>query len=483
MVDEELFFARRLGYGLKHGESIGSNVRDWAIGQITNIPELSFYGEDGTNIQKLLPTYAKPIIDYGEATHMMGVYWDKERILLQSQAKADREEWIRQMDYEMHRPRAVYPQWREALARSLTAVNGPSPVFERFWAFWVNHFAVNAEDVTKLLYGPHTRTIRSHMTGKFQDMLQDAILQPAMVYYLDNFLSAGPNSSLGRSGDTINENLARELLELHTMSPAGGYTQDDVLETAYALSGWGFYSGKSDEEPKKNKKTPFGRMFDLRRHEPGTRRILGKTYGKANKGKDQAPELMADLAVHPATAHFLAFKLARHFIADEPPEDSVTRIQEAWLGSGGDLVTVHTAVIDEVLTKALGTVKFSTPIQWLHHLHRTSGIPVPRASPYQGDYWISVLLEELGQGFDIPLQPNGYSDLEADWISKQLLERRVRYAGVTAFKAKPAMHEYLMDYAVRLTGEKSELVVAMQGSGVPMAATTILLSSPQFMRI
>ncbi len=407
--DEELFFARRLGYGLRKGETTGGPVRDWAIKQISEVPSLDFYGPDGKSIRSQLPDYAEPVPDYEEATRLVGVYFNKEHEMELLVGKMpDRERDQKQFE-EVDKPMKWYPEWRNALLRSLTAVNGPSPVFERFWAFWVNHFAVKAEQMSALWYGPHTRLIRSHMTGKFADMLRDAELQPAMLFYLDNFLSTGPHSpsALNKSGETINENLARELFELHTMSPEGGYTQADVIQAAYALTGWSIYMGKFDET--KRKGVPFGTYWDFDRHEPGPRTILGKKYGTSNRGRDQAPQLIADLAVHPATAQFLSWKLVRHFVADDPPADSVARVRDAWIQSGGDLKTIHTAVIDEVIAKAPDNEKFATPENWLHQVHRTAGIPIPLGLPKSNaEYTINLLCEELGQGYAAAPQPNGF---------------------------------------------------------------------------
>ena len=479
--DEELFFARRLGYGLRKGETIGGPVRDWAVKQISEAPPLDFYGPDGKSIRSRLPDYAEPVPGYEEATRLVGFYFNKEHEMELLVGKMPERERDQKQFEEVDKPMKWYPEWREALLRSLTAVNGPSPVFERFWAFWVNHFAVKAEQLSTHWYGPHTRLIRSHMTGKFADMLRDAELQPAMLFYLDNFLSSGPHSPAAKDGETINENLARELFELHTMSPAGGYSQTDVIEASFALSGWGFYAAKFDQ-PKL--KIPTGAWYDTYRHEPGTRKILGKVYGKANKGQDQAPELIADLAVHPATAQFISWKLIRHFVADEPPEDSVARVRDAWVQSGGDLKTIHTAVIDEVIAKAPDNEKFATPENWLHQAHRTASIPVPIGLPQSGaEYTINQVCDELGQGYAAVLQPNGYSDLKSDWISKELLERRVRYAYRISANAPPENADYLREFAVRLAGKDSPLVAAVQGADPLRAVATVLLASPQFMRI
>ena len=485
-LDEELFFARRLGYGLKQGETIGGSVRDWAIKQISEVPPLDFYGPDGQSIRSTLPPYAEPVADYAEATRLVGIYFNKEHELEKLAGTMPDAQLNEKIYHEVDLPQKWYPEWRDALLRSLTIVNGPSPVFERFWLFWVNHFSVKSEQMTALWYGPHTRLIRSHMTGKFSEMLRDAILQPAMVYYLDNFVSIGPHSISRRAGTagTVNENLARELLELHTMSPAGGYTQQDVVQLSYALSGWQFFAAKFDDGGILKTPPPFGSFFFFDKHEPGNRSVLGKTYDGANKGKDQAPQIITDLAVNPATAEFISRKLLRHFLADDPPDDSVANVHDAWVQSGGDLPTIHAAVIDEVLTKGHEYEKFSTPEIWFHQLHRTASLPVPTFLPKNsGVYWINLLFDELGQGYGSALQPNGYSDLKADWISKELLERRARYANLAARRINEEALAYLGDFGVRLAGPDSDLVAAMKQADNPAIAATVLLASPQFMRI
>ncbi len=483
IADEELFFARRLGYGLRQGETVGPDVRAWAVGQIKDIPPLDFYGPDGRNLRDHFPDFAEPTLTFREACRLWGVAENKENELFQKVDKMPEDEWRHEMEQEVWLPRSDYPYWRDCLVRSLTAVHGPSPVFERFWTFWVNHFTVSATAFTKLFYGPHTRAIRDRMTGNVEDMLRGAVLNPAMLFYLDNFLSSGPHSEIAlHTSETINENLARELLELHTMSPEAGYTQDDVIQTAYALTGWGFFGGAHDQPEIPG--NPYGTYFEVKRHEPGKRTIMGKTYSDRNRGMNQAGELIRDLAMDERTARFVSWKLIRHFLADEPPEDSVNKVRDAWMDSGGDLVTIHTAVIDEVLAHAPDHPKFTTPENWLYQVHRTTGVKVPESRPWAGSYWINALCDELGQSYNECAQPNGWSDLKADWTSKELLERRVRYA----FKIGSQMFDesrqaFILETAGRLSGPDSDLVKAMKAADNRTDATVILLASPDFMRI
>ena len=479
--DDQLFFSRRLGFGLKRDETI-EDIREWAVSQISEVPLLDFYGPDGTSILSALPDFAVPWTTVKEASEAWGRLTAREDELIDKADSMDPDEWDRAMEEEVNLPRADYPAWRDCLVHSLSAVNGPSPVFERFWMFWVNHFTVGANGLSQPYFGPHTRLIRDNMTGKFADLLKNAILNPAMIYYLDNFLSSGPNSQTGLDGyETINENLARELLELHTVSPAGGYTQDDVVQTAYALTGWALTSGKKNKD-RALRKFEAGVVFDIRRHEPGSRTIMGKTYGKEKKGANQAPQLMADLAVHPATAHFIAWKLIRHFVADEPPAESVAHVRDVWLETGGDLVAVHTAVIDEVLARGREFQKFTTPEVWLLQMHRMIGAPIS-IDPGSREPSINFICEELGHGWDRCAQPNGWSDLGADWTSRELLERRLRYAYTAVNKSDRKSRQFILDCAKSMAGDDSPLskAVAIYSSAPDRAM--LLVTSPEFLRI
>ena len=153
-VDEELFFARRLGYGLGRGEGISSGVRDWAVSQVSKVVPLDFYGLDGRNIRSQFPDFAEPTADFPTAAKLWGQFNNREEELQAKIAKMNPADFQNAMEKEVYLPRSDYPYWRDALVQSLTATGGPSPVFERFWQFWVNHFSVNASDFVRLFYGP-----------------------------------------------------------------------------------------------------------------------------------------------------------------------------------------------------------------------------------------------------------------------------------------------------------------------------------------
>jgi uncharacterized protein (DUF1800 family) len=183
------------------------------------------------------------------------------------------------------------------------------------------------------------------------------------------------------------------------------------------------------------------------------------------------------------TAKHIAWKLARHFIADVPPPDSVERIRAAWVGSKGDLIAIHTAVIDEVIAKGPGNSKFTTPENWLLQSFRTTGVQPPLGRPAHGYAEIHWTFKELGQSYDECPQPNGWSDLRQDWISKEMLDRRIRYAYHLGQLIEGDVAAALADYSKRLAGKKSALAKKVAKAESAAFATAYLLTSPEFLRI
>src|SRR5438105_5861216 len=238
-------------------------------------------------------------------------------------------------------------------ARLDSALASDSPFVERLVHFWANHFAVSVDKLPVIgLAGLlEFEAVRPHVLGRFSDMLLAVEQHPAMLIYLDQAQSIGPNSRAGmfaamRGGKArgLNENLAREIMELHTLGVRTGYTQADVTEFARALTGWtvgGIGRGPAARMLGNAPADAF-QFADLL-HEPGDRTIMGKRYGQS--GEAQARAVLMDLAASPATAKHLATKLARHFAGDEPPPALVDRLSKAYVASGGDLPTVYRALI------------------------------------------------------------------------------------------------------------------------------------------
>jgi uncharacterized protein (DUF1800 family) len=318
----------------------------------------------------------------------------------------------------------------EVGARLAVAAATPAPFHERLVWFWSNHFTVSAEKALIFgLVGTFEReAIRPHVTGYFADMLLASSRHPAMIMYLDNHLSVRKGwqpRQVARSAafpppTGLNENLAREILELHTLGVNGGYTQADVTELARVLTGW-------TAHPIMN--VPGGGapgfLFDAARHEPGARQLLGKTY--AEDGVAQGEAVLRDLAAHPATATFVATKLARHFITDEPPPGAVARIARAFRDSGGHLPTVHGALLDCPEAWERPLAKLKSPIEYVVSCLRA--LPAARAASPQALYYT---LRAMGQRPYFAPSPQGWPDTAQAWAGADALWKRIEWAGILA---------------------------------------------------
>jgi uncharacterized protein (DUF1800 family) len=280
------------------------------------------------------------------------------------------------------------------------------PFVERLVAFWSNHLCVSgARPLVAPLAGSYERdVIRAHVLGRFEDMVLASARHPAMLIYLDNWQSIGPSSRRGRMVQRagvqrgLNENHARELLELHTLGVNGGYSQDDVLELARLLTGWTV--GGLDPRGAQRQDGALRFVFDPALHEPGTRTVLGERYGGGAREGERA---IRALCRHPATAQFVATKLVRHFIADDPPAAAVSHVARAFSESGGDLRVTAESLIDAPEAWSSTSRKFRTPQDWLVAVMRAFGTPAAADA-------LPPLLRQLRQPIWGPPSPQGYGD-------------------------------------------------------------------------
>jgi len=315
---------------------------------------------------------------------------------------------------------------RDIALRVKTAVVSDTPFIERLVHFWSNHFSVSAgKPGTQHQVGNHEfGAIRANVLGRFSDLLKGAVLHPAMLLYLDQFQSVGPNSPFQRRRRRtgrergLNENLAREILELHTLGVDGGYDQADVTEFARALTGWTI-SGPGRIE-RFAERQAGGASFVRFAHEPGVRRIMGRTY--AQQGPGQAIAILDDLAAHPATARHVATKLARHFAGDTPPASLVTRLERSFLETGGDLGGLTRTLIASPEAWTPEPVKYRAPFEWLVSVLRLTGVED------LADNRIAGALRELGQLPWRAPSPAGYDDLAESWAGPDALVRRAELA-------------------------------------------------------
>jgi uncharacterized protein (DUF1800 family) len=369
----------------------------------------------------------------------------------------------------------------QVAARYRVAVRTEESLRERLVHFWTNHFAVSADkpQVLGLVGTLENEAIRPNVAGRFVDLLTAVEMHPAMILYLDNQSSIGPDSQLAQRRARrapnaerklgINENLAREILELHTLGVDGGYTQQDVTTFARALTGWSIGTDRfpGDGEPGKF-------AFHDGAHEPGAKTILGTHYSQTGLAQPRA--VLADLAKHPATAQHIASKLARHFIADEPPRAAVDHIAKAFLRSGGDLPAVHRAVLEAPGAWVGTAVKFKTPHELVISTFRALDF-VP-AEPRQ----IAEPFELLGQRPYTPGSPAGWPDTATQWAGPDALLKRIEWAGTVA--ARVASREQPLSLGDRSLGtalnERTRVAIARAASA--QQGITLLFASPEFQR-
>ncbi|MDE2449152.1 MAG: DUF1800 domain-containing protein [Gammaproteobacteria bacterium] len=368
----------------------------------------------------------------------------------------------------------------EASARFQESVSTERPFVERLTHFWANHFAVSADkSVVPALAGSYEReAIRPYVLGNFNDMLLATERHPAMLLYLDNQMSMGPDSRAAqniarRNPDRktgINENLARETMELHTVGVDGGYTQTDVTVFSQVLTGWSV----AGTDGWRTGAQPGTFLFRVGMHEPGSKVVLGKRY--PDTGYDQGVAVLRDLASRPATARFIATKLARHFIADDPPAPAVQRIATAFSESGGDLPTVYRALIGSREAWEQPAAKYKTPSDFIVSAFRGLELPVRVDKAPIG------LFQLLGQRIWAPGSPAGWPDRSADWDGASELLKRIEWADAVAQRI--GSRRNAMQLAPQLLGS---VLSAATREGIARAesaaqAIVLLLASPEFMR-
>jgi uncharacterized protein (DUF1800 family) len=356
----------------------------------------------------------------------------------------------------------------EAGARTLTQIETDQPLRERLVAFWSNHFTVSVQrPIVQGLAGPFEReAIRPHVTGKFRDMLIAATRHQAMLSYLDNAVSVGPNSVAGRRRNVgLNENLAREILELHTLGVDGGYSQNDVREFARILTGWSI--GRAVD--------PNAGEFVFQRiiHEPGSKTLLGVEYGES--GENEGMMALAALARHPATAKHIATKFARHFIADQPPPAVVTRLTRVFLDSDGDLGALARAVVEAPETWAQTQPKVKNTNEFV--------VSALRATGFGGDPRVLVQsLRLLGQAPFAAPSPQGWPDTADQWIGPESVLRRAEWTVAVAQRAAAARAPLEMFEATIAPVAARETRLAVERAPSASDAIALLLASPEFQR-
>jgi uncharacterized protein (DUF1800 family) len=352
----------------------------------------------------------------------------------------------------------------DAAATLAQAIETTAPFRERLVWFWTNHFTVSLRqgDVRPVAGAFMREAIRPYVTGHFSDMLLAVMRHPAMLMYLDNTGSVGPNSLAGmRQHRGLNENLARECLELHTVSPAAGYSQADVTAFANILTGWSI----------ELKNTPPGFLFRPNAHEPGDKVLMGRSFPPGEQGGVIA---LAFLAAHPSTHRFLATKLVRHFVADDPPPDAVRRIEGVLRDTGGNLGAASAALVAWPSAWQSET-KLRSPQDFLFAALRAADLPPDKRPDPVGT------LGALGQPlWNAPL-PNGWPDRAVDWAGPEAMLRRIdwswAYAGRLNDSDPSALAENSLGPLLR-----PATADAIRRAGSRREALALLIASPEFQR-
>ncbi len=380
---------------------------------------------------------------------------------------------------------------KEIQARAAQGTTTIDPFAERWARFWSNHFTVAARNAQTIgVVGPFEReAIRPNVFGSFAGLLAASTLHPSMLIYLDGNRSVGPSTEPAKQREVgLNENLAREILELHTLGVGSGYTQADIIEFAKSLTGWtvglsrlpGIEQGigpraRAGRQVNRMLESKLGEsVFLAPLHEPGERLLLGKTYG--GQPQLQALAILRDLAAHPATARRIATKLARHFVSDDPPASAVGILEATFVTTGGDLAALARGVIDLDDAWAEKPAKLKTPDELLTSTARAVG---PEAT-YGGD--AGAVYDALAQPpFRAP-SPAGWPDEAGAWSGADAVMKRLEWAN--AVSGRMSLSGSPSDFLERCLGPtvSSRTLTTISRAESARQGLTLALMSPEFQR-
>lgn len=431
----------RFGLGRRRDEAVPADPRSWLIAQLQG-PDPAQFPDLPTTDQALSMLAAE--VEANRAAARIDPNHKERDVPEQRQLQ------------QLHR--------REQHAFLGYAITTQAGFRERLVWFWANHFTVAARNKpVAACAGAYVReAIRPYVTGKFGDMLLAVMRHPAMLSYLDQVHSIGPNSRVGlRQNRGLNENLARECLELHTVTPASAYTQADVTNFAKILTGWSY----------EMKQSPRSFIFRAETHEPGTQVVLGQTWPEGEQG---GIAILQWLAIHPDTQRHLAEKLVRHFVADDPPPGDVLHVEAVLRNTGGDLGAAAEALVDlpgawQPLTK------LRTPTDYVVATMRAVGAH-PDAEPQ-----LPGTLNNLGQPLFRAPFPIGWPDRAADWASPEALLQRVEFAYQFAARVND---QEPVEVAEATLGPlvSADTATQIRRAGSRQEALALFLASPEFQR-
>ena len=448
----------RFGLGARPDDDAPNDPKKWLLDQFNN------YHANATSLTNQ-PNTINSIAEYAKKKQEMREADDNEK---------------KEMNRALRREtKDIYQD--AVIARTQNALISDTPFMERLVHFWSNHFAVSIEKpaISELAGAFEFEAIRPNILGNFKDLLFAVERHPAMLIYLDQAKSIGPNSIAGKISAQkqpekrrgLNENLAREIMELHTLGVRSGYTQADVTEFARALTGWSF----TDINKEKDMTTEFnGFMFRLALHEPGNRNIMGKNYSQI--GQAQAEAILTDLANSLATATHLATKLARHFVNDTPPSSLVDKLIQAYMVSNGELTKVYRVLVEAPESWISTPTKFKTPWEWLISSLRGLG------KRNLDDIKVGQILNQLGQQTWKPGSPAGFDDIAATWAGPNALLRRIEFSQRLVAPLGDKLDVRILADKILLGSISSHTKKVISNSESASTGLVMLLVSPEFLR-
>ena len=353
-------------------------------------------------------------------------------------------------------------------ARILRALLSPRQLREVMVDFWFNHFNVySGKGLDDIWIGNYEeQAIRPFVLGRFRDLLFATTKHPAMLVYLDNALSTAPASPGARGRQKgLNENFAREVMELHTLGANGGYTQEDVVTLARVLTGWGVNQPNARFFPE------YAAVFEGARHDYSPKVFLGRPL--QSRGKAEGEEALDILARSPATAHHIAFELAQYFVADEPPPALVTRLAARFLETDGNIKEVLRTLFASNEFRNSKGAKYKTPYQFVISAVRSAGASPGNVRPLLG------AMDQLGMPLFGCLTPDGYKNTEDAWLSPDATTRRISFA-TTLVRSSPVTVDAARLEAIFGSTLSEGTRAAIEESPKGLRAA-LILGSPDFM--
>ncbi|AJY46958.1 DUF1800 domain-containing protein [Martelella endophytica] len=446
--------AVRFGYGLRPGETAPDDPAG-----VENALRQATKGAPGFPVEGI------------EARRQHAIDYFSERSAISKAYEGE----ARMAEMKKLRQSAAKAFQADQIARIAQAAASPYGFDERLASFWTDHFSVSfrkTDDMRLMTPLYEAEAIRPNMTSTFGALLTEATLHPAMITYLDQFRSVGPHSVRAERNKKLglNENHGRELLELHTVGAGSGYTQTDVRQASYLLT------GLTLDRP--DAKT----VFDAKRAEPGTFTILGKTYGGDTRQISDVDDFLNDLAVRPETARYISTKLASYFIDEDAPEDVVAAMEETWKRTDGDLAAVYATMLEAPQAFTLAPCNVKQPFDYVVSCLRALNVD-GRAltTDDKRGRGVNYTLNTLGQPVWDPPSPEGFEAGRASWVNGHQLAGRIVAARrlINWFADKEQEPQAFAEQALGpLLSDNTRTLVKRAPNRV--SAMTLVLASPEF---